>query len=93
MPSPADITLRETIIRLLYGVLRTPYKSLSLITSDPYRARSMILRIKAELGDEELKPIKVEFSPNNTEGELWLVIREDTNNENETTNLSSEIIL
>ena len=46
---------------------------LCIKTNDPYKARASLYRFRKDLGDHELKQLQIRVSPNDSEGELWII--------------------
>jgi hypothetical protein len=44
-------------------------------TNSPYKARAMLYRVRKELGDTTLEGLHIRVSPDDTEGAIWVIRR------------------
>ena len=42
-------------------------------TNDPYKARASLYRFRKSLGDATLATLQIRVSPNDSEGEIWIL--------------------
>ena len=42
-------------------------------TNDPTRARALMYKVRSTAGDVELNPLMIRVSPDDSEGELWIL--------------------
>lgn len=62
-------------------------------TNDPYKARAMLYRVRKELGDSTLAGLHIRVSPDNTEGAVWIIRRNQASAFNITSITEAESLL
>lgn len=68
MPSPLEIQCST----ILYAAISAEF-GLVIKTNNPYKARASLYKVRRDLGDTELAALQIRVSPNDSEGEIWLL--------------------
>ena len=71
MPSSLEIQCST----ILYAAISAEF-GLVIKTNNPYKARASLYKTRRAIGDTELAKLQIRVSPNNSEGEIWL-LRQD----------------
>lgn len=59
------VTILQAAASAEYGIV--------LKTNDPAKARATLYRVRKDLGDTELAKLMIRVSPDDSEGELWII--------------------